>query len=289
MEAVYSFVGQSRQAFWQKMESSRKFQALSRQIVAEVEALRCVHPRMGARKIYLKWCADTEMQSFVSGIGRDKFEAILLDNGLRLGKMVFGHRTTFSGAMRFRNRIAGQSFNGINQVWTSDITYYWIEGEWVYITLILDIYSRLCLSAVLSRRLLTEDTTLPALKQALDMRCGTTLDGLILHSDGGGQYYDKNFVKKTGDSGIINSMGVSCYENPFSERLNGILKNEYLIPKKPLTYDSLKKELITTLFLYNTDRPHLSINNLTPKMYEKLLESIPIEQRIPLVINVLER
>ena len=111
----------------------------------------------------------------------------------------------------------------------------------------------------------------------------------MFHSDGGGQYYDKNFVKLTEKCGITNSMGVSCYENPFSERLNSTMKNEYLIPKKPLTYHDLLKELGTTTLLYNSERPHASLNFFTPDAFEKRLADIPVENRIALFIKVVEQ
>lgn len=288
MENVYQFVGISRQAFWQKMAQSRVFAEIERQIVAQVTALRILHPRMGARKIYDKWSCDPAHDALLVSVGRDKFEDILLSNGFRIGKVVAGHRTTFSGEYRFKNLIEGGSFNDINQVWTSDITYYWVENRWVYITLILDLYSRNCLAGVLSERLTTEESSLPALKNALKVRGIKRYDHLIFHSDGGGQYYDKNFVKLSGHHGIKNSMGVSCYENPFSERLNSTIKNEYLIPKKPLTFKALAHELQTTIMLYNTDRPHASINNFTPVDYEKQLKTIPIDKRIPLIIKILQ-
>lgn len=288
MTSVYEFVGLSRQAIWQKIKSARTWLAIEEVIVAQVLALRESHPRMGARKIYEKWSLDPENEHLVFGIGRDKFEDILFSNGLKIGKLRSGHRTTYSGLRRFSNLIAGNSYTDINQVWTSDITYYWIEGSWVYITLILDVYSRYCLAAVLSRTLKTEETTLPALKIALNRRGIKKYPNLIFHSDGGGQYYDESFVKLLRERSIKSSMGLSCYENPFSERINSTMKNEYLLPKKPLTFEALLKELKHTDHLYNTDRPHQSLNYLTPLAYENFISKVDENQRVPLTIVVVE-
>jgi putative transposase len=288
LSCIYAFLGMSRQAIWQKIEAERVWQAIEKNVLSEVNALREAHPRMGARKIYEKWSACPENEHLVFGIGRDKFEQILMSNGLKISKLCAGHRTTYSGVCRFPNLIAGQVYTNINQVWMSDITYYWIEGEWVYITLILDVYSRFCLAAVLSRTLKTEDTTLPALKMALKSRGHLKYANLIFHSDGGGQYYDKNFVKLLRENNIKSSMGLSCYENPFSERLNSTVKNEYLLPKKPITFSALAKELLQTQSLYNTDRPHQSLNYLTPVAYETFIAKIEENQRMPLKIVVVE-
>lgn len=284
MSCVYAFVGLSRQSIWQKINSARAWLVVEQNIVAQVLALREHHPRMGARKIYEKWSADPQNEHLVFGIGRDKFEDILFSNGLKISKLRSGHRTTYSGLRRFANPIAGNSYTDINQVWTSDITYYWIEGEWIYITLIIDVYSRYCLAAVLSRTLKTEETTLPALKIALKRRGIKKYTNLIFHSDGGGQYYDENFVKLLRESGIQSSMGLSCYENPFSERINSTVKNEYLLPKKPLTFESLLQELKRTDHLYNTDRPHQSLNYLTPIAFEAFIAKTDEKQRVPLQI-----
>ena len=288
LSCIYAFVGMSRQAIWQKVTSAQAWQAVERHIVAQVGVLRIAHPRMGARKIYEKWSACPENAHLLEGVGRDKFEEILMSNGLKISKLRAGHRTTYSGLCRFPNAIAGNSYTDINEVWMSDITYYWIEGEWVYITLILDVYSRCCLAAVLSRTLKTEDTTLPALKMALKARGNIKYTNLTLHSDGGGQYYDKNFVKLLRENGIKSSMGLSCYENPFAERLNSTVKNEYLLPKNLITFLALAAELLRTLHLYNTDRPHQSLNYLTPLAYEAFIAPIPQNQRIPLKIVVVE-
>ncbi|MEY4926164.1 MAG: hypothetical protein RI894_600 [Bacteroidota bacterium] len=278
----------SRQAIWQKIATERAWQCIADNVVAAVVALRIAHPRMGARKIYEKWSACPENEHLVVGIGRDKFEQILMTNGLKISKLRAGHRTTYSGLCRFPNLIAGQVYTDINSVWMSDITYYWIESEWVYITLILDVYSRFCLAAVLSRTLKTEETTLPALKMALKSRGQLKYATLIFHSDGGGQYYDKNFVKLLREHNIKSSMGLSCYENPFSERLNATVKNEYLIPKKPITFLALAKELLQTQSLYNTDRPHQALNYLTPVAYEDFITTLAQQQRTPLKIVVVE-
>src|SRR6185369_4092064 len=101
-------------------------------------------------------------------------------------------RTTNSlGVTRFKNHLQAKELTGINQAWVSDITYYRIANKFYYLTFIMDQYSRLIVGYSASKTLCTCDTTVPALKMAKRSRKGAALDGLILHSDGGGQYYSK--------------------------------------------------------------------------------------------------
>ena len=106
------------------------------------------------------------------------------------------HKTTNSlGVTRFENLIIDFKLTGVNQVWASDITYYRIGERFYYLTFILDLYSRFIVGYTVSVGMLTEQTTIPALNMALKLREPT--QGLIFHSDGGGQYYCKKFLAIT--------------------------------------------------------------------------------------------
>jgi hypothetical protein len=72
---------------------------------------------------------------------------------------------------------------------------------------------------------------------------------------------------------MLNSMGVDVYENPHAERVNGIIKNDYLIPYQPKNYDELEKMLTKAVNLYNTIRPHKSLKRLAPHVFEKLINT----------------
>ena len=90
----------------------------------------------------------------------------------------------------------------------------------------MDLYSRVIVGYNVSARLKTEQTTLPALRQALKAR--KPAPGLIFHSDGGGQYYSKEFLDLTRKWNIANSMCDIVFENPHAERINGTIKNQYI-------------------------------------------------------------
>jgi transposase InsO family protein len=233
----------------------------SQQVLKVIQDIRTEHPEMGARELY-----------FVikpKCMGRDKFEKFCFENGLRVARKRSFTRTTNSlGVTRFENLLIGIELTTVNQVWVSDITYYEIQGEFYYLTFIMDSYSRYIVGYSVSRNLRTENTTLPALRMALRTR--KIKPGLIFHSDGGGQYYCKEFTELTRRYHIRNSMGKTAYENPNAERINGTIKNSYLRHFHPQSYSDLEKQLARAVRNYNV-RPHASLKRARPKeLYEML-------------------
>ena len=262
MNGLYHSIGTSRQVLHQWLDrelAKADEQALLRPIV---EGLRKDHPRMGARQMYRLIGPGT--------MGRDKFIELCGDWGMRIERKRSPMRTTNSlGVTRFENLLMGLELDRLNQIWSSDITYYPMVGGFCYLTFIMDVFSRRILGHSVSRSLRTEETTLPALRQALRARRGTDLTGLIFHSDGGGQYFCKEFLQLTRGAGMRNSMCEHAWENPFSERLNGIIKNDYLLPWSVDTWATVKSRTPEAVKLFNTARPHSSIGKMTPLAFEQ--------------------
>ena len=180
-------------------------------------------------------------------------------------------RTTDSqGVIRFDNLTIGLKLSGINQLWVSDITYFEVYRKFYYLTFILDAYSRLIVGYSVSKRLFTEQTTLTALEMAISCRKGIDLTGTILHSDGGGQYYDKEFLKKTQSLGIVNSMCEYPWDNGKAERINGVIKNNYLRHRSIGSFSELVKEVDRSVKLYNEEKPHKALKRVSPLTFEKM-------------------
>jgi len=262
MNQVYRYLGYSKQAFHQKM--NRKLKQREEQLLQLpiIEQLREDHPGAAAKQLYsiLK----------PEDIGRDKFERLCFDHGFKLERPRAFKRTTDStGVIRFPNLIAGIEFTSINQAWSSDITYYQIGENFYYLTFVLDLYSRTIVGFNVSQRLSTDQTTIPALKMALSVR--NPDPGLIFHSDAGGQYYCKTFLKLTAEYKIKNSMCEVVYENAHAERINGTIKNQYLKGYNPENFESLVKKTAKAVYNYNCVRPHKSLNNIPPAAFEQLL------------------
>ena len=120
-----------------------------------------------------------------------------------------------------------------------------------------------------SKRLTTEQTTIPAIQMAIKSMRGKIPTGIIFHSDGGGQYYSKEFVSITAKCNLVNSMCEYPWENGKAERINGTIKNNYLKQLNIKTFEELIKNVDHSVSLYNEERPHKSLNYLTPLAFEK--------------------
>ncbi len=229
-----------------------------------IEDIRNDHPTMGLRDMYYKIKPDF--------MGRDKFEEFCKITGYMIkNKKQHCKTTDSSGVKRFTNLIKDIEITRINQVWQSDITYYEFADNFYYLTFIIDAYSRRILGYSVSKKLLTKNTTLPALKMAIKTRKDHSLDGLIFHSDGGGQYYAKEFLEVTSDARIINSMCKNAYENGKAERVNGIIKNNYLKHRFINSFEKLVKEVDRSIQLYNHDKPHIELKRKSPIQFENNL------------------
>lgn len=262
MNVVYRALEMSKQTFHQRLNRHLVLLEEMEQLLVLVKQIRADHPRMSSRQMY-------RLIKPVH-LGRDRFERFCFENGFKVSIKRAYHRTTNSlGVTRFENLLLNFELRGINQVWVSDITYYRIGEKFYYLTFILDLYSRVIVGYAVSRDLLTTSTTIVALQMALKKR--NAPKGLIIHSDGGGQYYCKEWLQLTSKYDLRNSMCESVYENPHAERINGTIKNDYLVSYGPQNYIELIQMTAKAVLKYNSEKPHQSIGNISPHEFEKLL------------------
>jgi transposase InsO family protein len=261
MNALYRVLGYSKQAFHKKLDREKIRLSKKRHLLSMIYKIRRDHPTMGCRDMYYKLQPEN--------IGRDAFELFCKNEGLVVPKVKNYRKTTdSSGVIRFENLTEQLSVTKVNQLWQSDITYFELNNRFYYITFIIDAYSRKIVGHFTSDRLKTEKTTIPALKMALKDR-KSCLKGLIFHSDGGGQYYDKEFLKLTQKEGFQNSMCEYPWENGKAERINGVIKNNYLIHRNINTFEALQKEVDRSVLLYNSEKLHIKLQRNTPDSFEK--------------------
>jgi transposase InsO family protein len=202
-------------------------------------------------------------------MGRDALFTLLAINGL----LVKRHRrrciTTWSKhwLRKWPNLIKELKLTGINQLWVSDITYWKVAGKHLYISLITDAYSHKIVGYHLAETLESIET-IKAMKMALKQLPSTLTQSLIHHSDRGVQYCCDEYVKLLQDNNIRISMTENGdpLENAIAERVNGILKNEYLYHHQLNNKDQAGKQLDISVKLYNEQRPHFSIGLLTPEL-----------------------
>jgi hypothetical protein len=246
------------------------------QLLTLIQDIRADHPTMGLRDMYYMLKPKC--------MGRDKFEAFCKSYGFKSKQQKNYTRTTdSSGVTRFENQIRNLKLEYINQVWQSDISYYYVNGKFYYLCFIIDSYSRRIIGYKVSRRLHTDQTTLPALKMAIKERESFMLEGLILHSDGGGQYYAKEFLELTKENRIINSMCEFAWENGKAERINGVIKNNYLKHRSIRNYDDLCKEVDRAVSLYNNEKPHIKLMRKTPLAFENEILSLNEQTKLKMI------
>jgi putative transposase len=265
---VYEVGGISRQGYHQQVKRYKNKALVDTRLVELTKEIRGDHPRMGARKLF-------EILKLNGTIGINKYEQMLSDKGLGIPQKRSAHITTNSNHAwrKYSNLINGHRLTGVNQVWASDITYYMIDESVYYITFMMDVYSRRILAYTVSDNMFHENNV-EVLNKSVKLRKGVGLSSLIHHSDKGSQYCSNAYIKVLNGLDIQISMAHTSIENPYVERLNGIIKNDYLYPRKgAIDLKSLRKELDCVVKLYNEKRPHAELENLTPVEFEwKLLE-----------------
>lgn len=254
-------LGTTKQNVHQRLERELKREEEKEQLKVILRQVREDHPEMGCKLLYKKVKPET--------MGRDKFFEFYRDYGFKIvPKKCFRRTTDSSGVIRFPNLVKDRELTGVNQVWVSDITYYEMNSKFYYLTFIMDQYSRRVIGYSASKTLKTIDTTIPALQMALARIKDIEKVKPIIHSDGGGQYYSKKFLKLT-NGRLRNSMCINVYENPHAERINGTIKNSYLRGYNPTGIETLNRNLEKAVYMYNYEKPHSAIDYYTPVEYEQ--------------------
>ncbi len=222
---------------------------------------------MGTRKLQTK--LEPILREHNINIGRDALFDILRYNGLLVKRRRKPVITTNSRhwMRKYPNLIKNIIPLAPNQIWVSDITYWKCNDKHLYISLITDACSRKIVGHHVADNLETVES-IKALQLALkDIDVDHCLkQRLIHHSDRGAQYCSGNYVNILKSYNIEISMTQSGdpLDNAIAERANGILKEEYLHQYNPRDIEEAREVLDRSVRLYNSDRPHNSIGNLTP-------------------------
>jgi putative transposase len=159
--------------------------------------------------------------------------------------------------------------DGPDKVWVSDITYLATRTGWLYLTVIIDLFSRMVVGWALSSSL-SHEMVVTALKRAIRGR--RPGEGLIFHSDRGVQYACTDFRKELGKHRFVQSMSRkgNCWDNAVAESFFGVLKTELVYHTKYEGHqDTLHSIFEYIEVFYNRERRHSTIGYLTPVEYEK--------------------
>lgn len=224
-------------------------------------------PRIGTRKVY--YLIRRSLKSNQIKIGRDALFDFLRSEHMLIKPRKSYTKTTWSKhwLRKYPNLLKSITVTRPEQVWVSDITYIATKSGNTYLSLITDAYSRKIVGHHLSNDLRTEGVAL-ALQMAIRER--KTALPLIHHSDRGLQYCSEEYQNLLAHQKIKPSMtdGYDCYQNALAERINGILKDEFLLS----TYQDQKQlDLIVrhSIKIYNSKRPHLKLGYKTPTFVHK--------------------
>lgn len=265
-------LGVSRQAYYQSFKSDDLKSNLSELVVLEVLEIRKKHPKIGTRKLILM--LKNFMQEHAIKMGRDALFDLLSEHQLLIRKRKRKISTTQSHhwLKKYPNLIKDFIPNKPNQLYVSDITY-WKTYDDLYISFITDAFSRKIVGYNLAQTLEAVESV-----KALEMALKNVEKGinLIHHSDRGVQYCSSKYVKLLQDKAVIISMTQTGdpLDNAIAERINGILKGEYLENYQVKNFEQAKELLDNSVLLYNQERPHMSIGNLNPNdVHEKNLKT----------------
>lgn len=239
-------MGVSKQAVHQAKQRQLSFDQEVQRLIPKIERIRKEHPGCGLEKIYL------ELEP--KRMGRDIFCNVFMELGYGIKPMRNYYRTTFRGEYIYPNLIEGMEVNRPFQVIQSDITYFRVNDKYYYLVFIIDVYTRIVLGYNVSENLRTESNE-KALEMAL-RQIDFLPGGLIHHSDKGSQYSSTSYTQKLKQHGIQISMGNIAWENAFAERINGIIKNEYLKKWSINSFDQLKRCTTKAVNHYNGKRRH---------------------------------
>jgi transposase InsO family protein len=263
--------GYSRQAYY-KHKSDRLKRQQELIIVRElVMDIRIQMPRIGTRKLYFLLKDEIHKQGIK--IGRDVLFSFLRAEQLLIKPKRSYVKTTNSKHLmkKYPNLIENIEIRRPEQIWVSDITYIKTSNGHQYLSLVTDAYSKKIMGYALLDNL-TLAGPLSALKMALANRRYDS--SLIHHSDRGLQYCSEEYIKTLQDNNIAVSMTQNGdpYENAIAERMNGILKYEFLLIEGFKDHLQALQVIKESIQIYNQNRPHLSCNFLTPNEMHKQKE-----------------
>lgn len=260
-------LGISRQAVYQREKRTKQRAIELAPVKHMVLALRRFMPRLGTRKLYFLLKSRFDEQGIK--LGRDGLFEYLREHRLLVRPATRYTKTTHSKhwMRKHPNQLKELDIEHSEQAVVSDITYVETDEGVHYLSLVTDAFSRKIMGYELSNDM-RASSVVKALRQAVKQRL--TKRPLIHHSDRGLQYCSQIYQDELKRNNIKPSMtdGYDCYQNALAERVNGILKQEFLL-YRCRTLSELKCLVQESVEIYNGLRPHLSLGMKTPNEVHK--------------------
>lgn len=209
-------------------------------------------------------------------IGRYRVRRLMDQMGLKVTQRVAYKVTT---KRKHSDSVAGnllnQNFNpvGPNQIWAGDVTYCRTGEGWMYLAVVMDLYSRRIVGWAIDKTM-TTSLVLRALITAYNLRRPSK--GLVFHSDRGSQYTSKRYRKQLQRFGMRASMGDvgACWDNAVVERFFGSLKHDWLFKVSQPTREHMKRDVAAYIRYYHLERLHSANGGRSPVNHELLFKNV---------------
>lgn len=203
--------------------------------------------------------------------GKERVRKLMQANGLRArGKKKFKVTTDSGHGLPVSPNLLERRFDvgDPNRVWSSDITYVWTDEGWLYLAVVIDLFSRQVVGFSMGEQM-TRSLVIDALRMAWFRRRPAA--GLIFHSDRGSQYASADLQRHLAAFGMKGSMSRKgdCWDNAVTETLFGSLKVERLHDMRLSTRRQAKDEIMDWLTFYNGKRLHSTLGYMSPMAFEK--------------------
>jgi transposase InsO family protein len=258
-------MGLAESTYYRDPKVSRKERdAQEADIRGKIEQIRVEFPRAGYRMLL------EHLRRAGIKIGERKLRRIMAKFELQ-----FRHRRKFVKTTNSNhpheihpNLIEGMMLDGVNQIWTADLTYIRINTGFIYLAVILDLYSRKVIGWQISKKI-DGKLAIDALDMAIQRR--NPPRGVIHHSDRGVQYLCDAYVAKLEEHGFHKSCSAkgNPYDNAWTESFMKTLKYDEIYMREYETYLDVVENLPHFIEeVYNKKRLHSSLNYLTPEEFE---------------------
>ena len=261
-------VGKSGYYEWlQKPDSDPDSVRVEMRIKDEMQKIAIEFPRYGYRRMTI------DLHNRGYHVNHKKILRLMQEDNLLCVKKHFKPLTTDSNHnhMVYPNMIKNREIKQSNQVWASDITYIQLADEFVYLAVMLDLFTRRCIGWQLGRHIDTQ-LTLSALDQALKHRWNSDLPGIIHHSDRGVQYASNLYVDRLKEHNFQISMSRrgNPYDNAFVESFIKTLKYEEVYLNEYETFSDALENIGRFIDdVYNKKRLHSSLGYKSPEAFEQ--------------------
>lgn len=256
---------------WRRRPESRRA-IENRRLDVHIKSIYTKHKgRYGSPKITV------ELKDMGIAVGKNRVARRMKETGLRsIVRRKYRATTDSKHSHPVADNLLQRDFkaSGPDKVWVSDITFIATERGWLYLTVFIDLFSRMVVGWALSSSLRT-DIVLSALRRAIrNRRPGA---GLIIHSDRGVQYACKDFRKVLEKHHFVQSMSRKgdCWDNAVAESFFGILKSELIHHERfKGPQDTLQALFEYIEIFYNRKRKHSTLGYQTPVQFEQTMKSV---------------